>query len=687
MLEALKFIDVALPLVCTGAFLSIVLSTVIILRYFPARIHVSLLLLTLASLIYGIGILGMALNMHEGGDAHKGMIFFRLSERSLIIMMVLLPIFLNWFLQSREILKSFNRIIMFVGGFFTLISLVISFIFPVTLGGPFSMGSNFSLQTLYGSFLLLLSLYGFLVFLFYPLKDYSVTDRVLYPLAFFTIFLFGLADFIVLITEVDILPVLPKGYSRTLAGIVIFLSLLYFEIMKGFVRKARMEEAANIRAIKSQQELIYSSSHDQLTGLKNRNSFYLHLSKSIHQSVMSENGDIMALLVIDVDNLNSINTSFGHAVGDQVLRVVAERLQHYLRVTDQVFRIGGDEFTAVLHKLSDPSLAGMAADKLLRAFSEPVEVDTLTGEKNIYVGISMGISCYPHDSEDPKELINHADMALFEAKKLRNSFRYYSQNMELMSEQRVSLTGMIRKALRQDMFRLHFQPLNDMNGAVKGAEALIRLVYEGKEIPPSLLIPVAESSGLILRLGEWVIEEAIRSRKDMEPIVDDSFFISINLSVKQLKDVNLLPFISHCLRHFKQKSEHFRFEITESSLMENFESYRPVLEEMKRMGLKIVLDDFGTGYSSLGYLKHLPVDTVKIDKTFLVNFPNDKQNGAIIDSIFNLANGLMMDVVVEGVENMEQRDHLTSYQYSHLQGFYFSKPLPIQKFIQYLRKE
>lgn len=687
MFETLSLIDFALPIFCIGAFLSIIISIVIILRYFPARIHISLLLLTLCSLVYGIGILGTVLSTRNGGDPHKGMLFFRLSERSLILMMVLLPIFLNWFLQSREILKSFNRLIIFVGGFFTLVCLTISFIFPATLGGPFAMGNTFSLQSIYGSFLLLLGLYGLMVFIFFPLKDYSVTDRILYPLAFFVLFFFGLADYLMVLAEVDILPILTQGYSRSLLGIITFLTLLYFEIMKGFVRKARMEEAANIRAIKSQQELIYSSSHDQLTGLKNRNSFYLHLSKSIHQSVMSENGDIMALLVIDVDNLNSINTSFGHAVGDQVLRVVAERLQHYLRVTDQVFRIGGDEFTAVLHKLSDPSLAGMAADKLLRAFSEPVEVDTLSGEKNIYVGISMGISCYPHDSEDPKELINHADMALFEAKKLRNSFRYYSQNMELMSEQRVSLTGMIRKALRQDMFRLHFQPLNDVSGKVKGAEALIRLTYEGKEIPPSLLIPVAESSGLILRLGEWVIEEAIRSRKDMDPMVDDDFFISINLSVKQLKDVNLLPFISHCLRHYKLKSEHFRFEITESSLMENFESYRPVLEEMKNMGLKIVLDDFGTGYSSLGYLKHLPVDTVKIDKTFLVNFPNDLQNGAIIDSIFNLANGLMMDVVVEGVENKEQQQHLTSYQYSHLQGFYFSKPLPIQKFLQYLRKE
>jgi len=679
MLESLNFFELALPFLCIGAFLSILLSIMVILRYFPERIHYSLLIMTLISLTYGIGIVGSLGNSLFGKA--DNLFFYRLHERTIILFLFFLPLFLSWFLDKQKLVARINFWLLRFGAFLTLLLLSLSIINPELL----TRGElKFELQMIYGPVLLLYLIYASMALTLNPGPQYSITDRIIYPLAFVQMFYFGLSDFLNSLFRVSLSFFPALNYPQTLLGIVIALSLLYFGIIKGFVRKARMEEAANIRAIKSQQELIYSSSHDQLTGLKNRNSFYLHLSKSIHQSLMSDSNDSMALLVIDVDNLNSINNSFGHAVGDQVLRIVAERVQHFLRVTDQVFRIGGDEFAAVLHKLSDPSLAGMAADKLIRAFSEPVELDTLVGEKNIYVGISMGIACYPQDSDDPKELINHADMALFEAKKMKNSFRYYSQNMEFMAEQRVTLTGIIRKALRQNLFELHYQPLNDVNGNVKGAEALIRLDYEGKEIPPSLLIPVAESSGLILRLGEWVIEEAIRNRQQMEEHLPPDFFISINLSVKQLKDVNLIPFITHCLQQYEQNCKSFRFEITESSLMENFEIYKPVLEEMKKMGLRIVLDDFGTGYSSLGYLKHLPVDTVKIDRTFLVNFPNDKQNGAIIDSIFNLANGLMMDVVVEGVENKEQRSHLTSYQYSHLQGFYFSKPLPLNRFLSYL---
>lgn len=685
MFDSLSFSELAFPFFCVGAFFATLLSVIIILRYFHEKIYYALLALTAISLVYGICELGIRVQGSWLGNEFIGMIFYHLQSYSLIALLIALPLFLKGFLQGPPMMDMINQIFIWIGSVLGIAMVVASFVWPESFTSTLTASGHFPLLVIYGSALLIMVFYGLLATLIYPQKELSLTDRILYPLAFLLVFYFGLANLVESAGGPDFSPFPSWKYPRLLVGIVFFLTLLYFAIMKNFVRKARMEEAANIRAIKSQQELIYSSSHDQLSGLKNRNSFYLHLSKTIHQSVMSENVDNMALIVIDVDNLTSINNSFGHSVGDQVLRVVAERLQHYLRVTDQVFRIGGDEFAAVLHKLTEPSLAGMAADKLIRAFAEPVELETSMGERNIYVGISMGISCFPQDSEDPKELINHADMALYEAKKLKNSFRYYGKDMELAAEQRVNLTGIIRKALRQDLFRLHFQPLTDMNGQVKGAEALIRLNFEGRDIPPSLLIPVAESSGLILRLGEWVIEEAIRSRQEMSSSVSPEFFLSINLSVKQLKDANLIPFITHCLRRYNQPTSAFRFEITESSLMENFDSYLPVLQEMKELGMKIVLDDFGTGYSSLGYLKNLPVDTVKIDKTFLVNFPQDRQNSAIIESIFNLAGGLMMDVVVEGVENSEQRNHLSPYQYSHLQGFFFSKPLSMEDFMRYLR--
>ncbi|MDA3852190.1 MAG: bifunctional diguanylate cyclase/phosphodiesterase [Spirochaetaceae bacterium] len=675
-----SFFEIALPFFCVGAFISILLSIIVILRFFKNSLYYSLLFLTLICLLYGLGYLGTLIkqNIYAVDDP---IFFSMLMDISMAALIYSLALFVERFLQERKNIYRLNRHITLVCAILSIGILVGKLLFQ------WITGSNVELNILYGPILLVLTSYCFLIVILFPLRNFSSTDRYIYPLAFFLVFYFVLAEFLKIYSRVDISPLPQLNYSRLLVGMVLFLSLIYFSIIKGFVRRARLEEAANVRAINSQKELIYSSSHDQLTGLKNRNSFYLHLSKSIHQGLMAENGDTMALLVIDVDNLKNINTSFGHSGGDHVLRVVAERLQHYLRVTDQVFRIGGDEFAAVLHRLTEPSLAGLAADKLIRAFSEPVELDTSIGERNIYVGISMGISCFPQDSEDPKGLINHGEMALYEAKKMRNSFRYYSKNMELVAEQRVTMTGIIRKALRQELFRLHFQPLNDIDGYVKGAEALIRLNYEEKEIAPSLLIPIAESSGLITRLGEWVIEEAIRSRREIENQIRDDFFVSINLSVKQLKDPNLLSFITHCLRRYQQKPSHFRFEITESLLMENFDSYIGVLREMKEMGLGLVLDDFGTGYSSLGYLKNLPIDTVKIDRTFLVNFPQDKQNGAIIESIFNLASGLNMDVVVEGVETHEQRSHLTSFDYSHLQGFYFSKPLSLKDFCSYLKQD
>lgn len=432
--------------------------------------------------------------------------------------------------------------------------------------------------------------------------------------------------------------------------------------------------ARDISDRKKAQEMIhFQAYHDLLTRLPNRELFLDRLNLSISQA--SRNKSMLAVLFLDMDGFKFINDSLGHIIGDKLLQHVAHRLQDTLRDTDTVSRIGGDEFNILIPELQHREEAGLVAQKILNVFSKPILLD----KHEITISFSIGISVFPDDANCTETLIKNADMAMYHIKgRGKNGYEYFSDHMQSIYDQRHSIEQDMRKALDNNQFEAYYQPQFDIKtNQVVGFEALIRWNHPSKGlITPDDFIPVAEEIGLINEIGLFMLEAGCQQLRNW---IDDGYTplkLSINVSAYQLAESNFDVVLCDLARQYNLPRSLLMVEITETSLMQEMEQIMPRLKNLVKCGIGICIDDFGVGYSSLSYLQTLPIQTLKIDRSFLSCITNNADTSCIIKAIVAMARELKLDVVVEGVESNKQLQYVKDIGCRIVQGFLLGRPLP-----------
>ena len=433
----------------------------------------------------------------------------------------------------------------------------------------------------------------------------------------------------------------------------------------------------------TKDRLAFLAYHDGLTGLMNRQALSDRLQQAIAQAKRSHSDHILGLLMIDLDHFKRINDGISHDVGDQILTAFANRIQNRVRSSDFFFRIGGDEFAIVLTQLKQPTDAAVVSEKILESMRDPFIVH---GER-LHLSCTIGISIFPKDAESGDQLMIRADSALSEGKRDRNVYRFYTKQMQEDAARKMRLLVKLREALSNNEFSLAFQPQIAASGKIIGAEALIR--WNNADlgaISPAEFIPIAEESGAIMDIGNWVIEKACAAANYWQKIQLPPFPVAVNLSARQLRNEKLVSHISSCLNYYSLKPEQLHVEITESSVLDNPEAAIAVLHRLNNLGVRIAIDDFGTGFSSLSYLKELPVDCVKIDRSFFLELPQDSKSSSLLLGIISMVEGLGLSIIAEGVESASQIDFLNNNAPIVVQGFFYSRPLFQDEFIEFVRK-
>lgn len=423
----------------------------------------------------------------------------------------------------------------------------------------------------------------------------------------------------------------------------------------------------------AEERLSYLATHDALTGLPNRTLFSERLNHSMVRA--QRTAKRVAIMFLDLDRFKLINDTLGHGIGDETLKVIADRLKRAVRETDTVARLGGDEFTIVAEDIEDVRHVGQIAQSLLTSIGQPINV----GAHLVFVTPSIGISMYPDDATDPKQLIMQADRAMYEAKEAgKNNFQFFAAPMTSSAMERIVLESELHSALANNEFHLHYQPEYDVQtGAITSVEALIRWQHpERGLISPDQFIPVAEESALIIPIGGWVLREACRQARAWLDEGFDFGRIAVNLSAKQCRHDGFLQEVAHVLSDTGLPARRLQFELVESMAMTDREETGTLLRELARRGISLAIDDFGTGYSAFAYLQTLPVDTLKIDRSFLAQIGPGTTDGAIVRAIVAMAKALGITVVAEGIEQESQMQFLREIGCDRAQGYLLARPAP-----------
>jgi diguanylate cyclase (GGDEF)-like protein/PAS domain S-box-containing protein len=434
--------------------------------------------------------------------------------------------------------------------------------------------------------------------------------------------------------------------------------------------------------IRAEERLQHMATRDALTGLPNRLMLHERLTQAIAQARRS--GRRVGVLFIDLDRFKNVNDTLGHRIGDELLKGVTRALAEALRETDLLARLGGDEFMVIVEDFDEPHVLGRIAQKLQEAISQPFRIE----DHDIYVTSSIGISVFPDDSDDPDELMKHADVAMYRSKELgRNTYQFLDADLAERRLRQHTLETALRGALKDDALKLYYQPqVRISDRSIIGAEALLRWTDpEHGVVPPQVFIPLAEESGLIHALGEWVLKTAAAQCVEWRK-AGMAMTISVNLSAKQFYREDLAQRITDIVRAEGCEPSWLELEVTETSLMHDLDAIRKVLHQLRGEGFTVAIDDFGTGYSSLTHLKHFPIDTLKIDISFIADLETDQGDAAITEAIIGLARGLGLKVVAEGVGTRAQLDFLDVRGCHCFQGYWVSKPLPAQEFVEFVNK-
>jgi diguanylate cyclase (GGDEF)-like protein/PAS domain S-box-containing protein len=430
-----------------------------------------------------------------------------------------------------------------------------------------------------------------------------------------------------------------------------------------------------------QAHIEHQANFDALTGLANRALLDDRLRQAIKQAEVD--GGRVTVALVDLDQFKLINDSFGHQLGDALLRTVAERLKGCVRDSDTVGRQGGDEFVLILRNYADDDEITSIMQRIQASVAQP----WTAGRREMHVTCSVGIAVYPTDGRTAEVLMRNADSAMYKAKENgRNNYQFFTAELNRLIFERLSVERRLRGALVRKQFLLHYQPrINVRTGRIVAAEALLRWrAPQGGLYRPARFITVAENTGLIVPIGKWVLRTACDQARSWQIQGLRSIVISVNVSPRQFREGDLVQSVAEALEQSGLAARFLQLELTESMMMGDAEKYIAMLRELKQMGVQLAVDDFGTGYSSLSYLKRFPVDHLKIDRAFVKDIASDPDDGAIVQTIIALGHKLGMRIVAEGVESEEQREYLYRSRCDEMQGFYFSKPLPASDFASML---
>lgn len=433
-----------------------------------------------------------------------------------------------------------------------------------------------------------------------------------------------------------------------------------------------------------EEKINYMAYYDSLTGLPNRALFEKKLAESVMESL--EKKLTGAVFFLDLDNFKTVNDTYGHSVGDELLKRIAVVLKSFENQSVVISRFGGDEFVIMLHDVRSNEEVSQFAEKIVRSINRAWIIE----ETEFYSTVSVGVVIYPHKDSDVQNILSNADCAMYTVKRAgKDNFSLYSENMNTRLVERINLENSLRHALEHKEFRVYYQPqVNQRTGEIVGMEALIRWQHPVKGmISPLEFIPIAEETGLIIPIGEWVLTEACKQNRLWQDMGYGKFHMSVNISANQLKQYDFAEKVSNILKCTGLEAKWLCLEITESIAISNIEYAVKILKDLKAIGIGVALDDFGTGYSSLSYLRRLPINIIKIDKSFVDEIDQNTYASAITEAIITMCSKMSIDVIAEGVETKNQNELLLHENCYMAQGYLFSKPLPAEELEQFVNKK